>query len=317
MVHPIDPRLAARIGSDACAGLHAAHELVSDEGEPLRVVHRDVTPHNLLISMDGHVKVTDFGVAKAYGQAQTSRVGVIKGKLAYAAPENQGEGHVDLRCDVYSMGCTLYQLLTGRRPFDATHEAELLTRILTGSYAPLNKVVPGLSPKLCAIVNKALAREPTGALSDGRTDAPCTRRMACRLGADCPPLSGRRRPARPPGPDRSRTQRGDTSSLGEVSTAIAWRRIFPLLRPAASLPGPPWATDLDPLAQPGLAVFVEQLGPPAASPSSAQVPAPPAYLAASVGDTIDMLVYGVDTRDDTTLQYPWRLRMPRDDQLSG
>ena len=80
MVCPIEPRLAARIGSDACAGLHAAHELVSDEGEPFRLVRRDVTPHNLLISINGHLKVTDFGVAETKGQAQTSRSRRHKGK---------------------------------------------------------------------------------------------------------------------------------------------------------------------------------------------------------------------------------------------
>src|SRR5580704_10867969 len=85
---PIEPRIAARIAAEACAGLHAAHELCDDQGRPLNVVHRDVSPHNILVSIEGTVKVTDFGVAKAMGQSHQATVaGQIKGKIAYMAPE--------------------------------------------------------------------------------------------------------------------------------------------------------------------------------------------------------------------------------------
>src|SRR5579872_6472081 len=85
---PIEPRIAARIIADACAGLHAAHELTDDDGRLLNVVHRDVSPHNILVSLEGTVKMTDFGVAKALGQThQETAAGQVKGKVAYMAPE--------------------------------------------------------------------------------------------------------------------------------------------------------------------------------------------------------------------------------------
>jgi serine/threonine-protein kinase len=112
---PIEGRLAARIVADACAGLHAAHELTDEADRPLGVVHRDVSPHNLLVSVDGTTKITDFGVVKAAGQIhQTTRAGEIKGKLAYMAPEQVSGGFVDRRADVFAMGCVLYHVAVGR-----------------------------------------------------------------------------------------------------------------------------------------------------------------------------------------------------------
>jgi serine/threonine-protein kinase len=157
----IGPALAARVVADACAGLHAAHELLDREGRAMHVVHRDVSPHNILLTLDGNVKVTDFGVAKAQGQIhQTTRSGEIRGKLAYMAPEQINASPIDRRSDVFGMGCVLYEASTGRQPFRGDNEARLIRAVLDGSYEPLEQVVSGFPRSLGAIVERALDPRP-------------------------------------------------------------------------------------------------------------------------------------------------------------
>jgi hypothetical protein len=156
----LDPRLAARVAADACAGLHAVHELTDDFGQPLHVVHRDVSPHNILVSLQGVVKVTDFGVAKARGQLhQTTHPGEVKGKLAYMSPEQVVGASVDRRADIYSLGCVLYEMTMGKPPFRAEHDAHLLQAVLGGKYETLNFVAQN-EPALRHIIEKALAPRP-------------------------------------------------------------------------------------------------------------------------------------------------------------
>jgi serine/threonine-protein kinase len=118
--------LAVSIVADIAAGLHAAHETRGDDGELLGVVHRDVKPQNVLVSQTGHVKLIDFGIAKARGTANRSHTGSIKGTLRYLAPEQARAGDVDRRADVYSLGITLWEMLTGRRLFQTDSDLELL-----------------------------------------------------------------------------------------------------------------------------------------------------------------------------------------------
>jgi serine/threonine-protein kinase len=158
---PIDPRIAARILADAAAGLHAAHNLTSDEGKPLEVVHRDVSPHNLLVSMDGNVKVTDFGVAKAIGAShEATRAGQIKGKLAYMSPEQAAGGAVDRRSDVFSLGCVLYEATTGKKPFRSEGDNQVLRELVKTSFPPPTRMVQGYPFELERIVLRALAAQP-------------------------------------------------------------------------------------------------------------------------------------------------------------
>src|SRR5262245_48880075 len=104
------PALAARVLAKVAAGLHAAHELEDDDGKRMEVVHRDVSPQNVLISRSGQVKLTDFGVAKAYGQLhRPTETGELKGKIAYMAPEQVTTLEVDRRTDVFALGCVLYE----------------------------------------------------------------------------------------------------------------------------------------------------------------------------------------------------------------
>jgi serine/threonine-protein kinase len=157
---PIRPRIAARIVADACAGLHAAHELIGDDGRPLDVVHRDVSPHNLLMSTDGTVKITDFGVAKAIGKSHMTIAGQLKGKLAYMAPEQLTGGAVDRRTDVFALGCVLYEITTGKRPFHGEHDPQVMSAIMMGQYEPPGTVIPGYPHELAIVVMRALSNEP-------------------------------------------------------------------------------------------------------------------------------------------------------------
>jgi len=159
---PVRPRIAARIVADACAGLHAAHELVGDDGRPLGVVHRDVSPHNILITSDGVVKVTDFGVAKALGKSHMTMAGQLKGKLAYMAPEQLTGGPVDRRADVFALGCLLYEITTGQRPFQGEHDPQVMTAIVLGRYEPPAAVMQNYPHELSIIVMRALANDPAG-----------------------------------------------------------------------------------------------------------------------------------------------------------
>ena len=121
--------LAVRIVKQAASGLHAAHELCDEAGAPVGLVHRDVSPQNILVGYDGSVKVIDFGVAKASSNMQRTNVGQIKGKVAYMAPEQAVGDPVDRRTDVFALGVVLYQLVTGKHPFRADNEFATLARL--------------------------------------------------------------------------------------------------------------------------------------------------------------------------------------------
>lgn len=155
----IDARVAARILADACAGAHAAHELTDEDGRQLGVVHRDLSPHNVLLSADGVVKVCDFGVAKALGQLheQTS-AGQLKGKISYMSPEQITGGAIDRRSDVFSLGVVLYEATTGRRAFVGEPLA-VLNAVIDGRFVPPEQARPDYPAGLAAIVRRSLAHE--------------------------------------------------------------------------------------------------------------------------------------------------------------
>ena len=158
---PIDPRIAARIAADACAGLHAAHELVDEDGRLLNVVHRDVSPHNILVSLDGTVKVTDFGVARAVGQShEATDAGQIKGKVAYMAPEVIAAVAFDRRSDIFAMGCVLYEMATGTLPFRGGNDPQVMQAVIKGVYQPPSAIIRGFPIELAGIIDRALAVEP-------------------------------------------------------------------------------------------------------------------------------------------------------------
>jgi serine/threonine-protein kinase len=153
--------VALRIVADACAGLHATHELHGEDGRPLQVVHRDVSPQNLLISVRGTTKLIDFGVAKANARSsEETAAGTLKGKIEYMAPEQAQGAALDRRADVYSLGAVLYELLAGRPVFitDDGRQLAALHDLMTG--APYTPLPPSIPPVVRQIVDRALARDP-------------------------------------------------------------------------------------------------------------------------------------------------------------
>jgi serine/threonine-protein kinase len=159
--------LALRIVERAASGLHAAHELRDDTGQPLGLVHRDVSPQNILVGYDGTVKVIDFGIAKAAANMQRTRMGQIKGKVPYMAPEQASGERVDRRTDVFALGVVLYQLVTGKHPFRGESEFATLARIRDQDPAPPPRsLVPNLPPALDAVMLKALAKDRDDRFSD-------------------------------------------------------------------------------------------------------------------------------------------------------
>ena len=153
---------AVKIASFLCEALHYAHELRDGDGQPLNLVHRDVSPHNVLVSFDGAVKLTDFGIAKATTQVVKTQVGTLKGKLRYMAPEQAEEALVDRRADIFSIGILLYEMLAGVRPFDGVNEFDILEKLLYKPHAPLNNIVENIPFELTSIVDKALQKDPAG-----------------------------------------------------------------------------------------------------------------------------------------------------------
>jgi len=164
----LDRRISAQIVAHVASGLHAAHELRDECGVPLDIVHRDVSPHNVLISRDGHVKVTDFGVAKAIGSAreQTS-AGQIKGKPGYLSPEQARCEPLDRRSDIFSLGVLLYVATVNGHPFRAPgqNKRQQILNLLADHVTPPSAVVPEYPKGLEAIVLKAIQHDPNDRFS--------------------------------------------------------------------------------------------------------------------------------------------------------
>jgi len=141
-------------------GLHAAHEARTEHGEPLSIVHRDVSPQNVLVGVDGVPRVLDFGVAKAAFRAQSTRDGQIKGKIAYMPPEQIRAEQVDRRCDVYAAAAVLWEAVTRARLYKAESDAALLAKVLFEPPPLPSAFVPDIPPELERIIMRGLAREP-------------------------------------------------------------------------------------------------------------------------------------------------------------
>lgn len=158
----LDVRVAAQIVAHVASGLHAAHELSDESGTPMQLVHRDVSPQNILISRKGQVKVADFGVAKALGGSrEATAVGKVKGKLSYMSPEQAQGRLLDRRSDIFSLGVVLYLATTGVHPFRRAGESreDLLLRLLTDEVTPPSQLVSNYPPELEAIVLGAMCHE--------------------------------------------------------------------------------------------------------------------------------------------------------------
>ncbi|MFZ5471255.1 MAG: serine/threonine protein kinase [Myxococcota bacterium] len=153
--------LVCRVIMDACAGLDYAHKKADPAGKPLNIVHRDISPQNILVTFEGGVKIVDFGIAKAADQATVTRSGVLKGKYAYMSPEQaSGQRKLDHRTDIFALGIVLYELLTGTRLFKRANDIQTLNAVTECDVSPPSTVSDRVPADLDPVVMRALAKNP-------------------------------------------------------------------------------------------------------------------------------------------------------------
>lgn len=157
---PFPIPVACYLAHEICKGLSYAHELTDRSGMPLGLVHRDVSPPNILVTKHGEVKIVDFGLAKASSCLEPSEPGIIKGKLAYLSPEAALGEDVDCRTDIFAVGIILWELLAARRLFTADRDAQVVYKVQAANIPPIAQVNRAVPPELAAIVHRALARDP-------------------------------------------------------------------------------------------------------------------------------------------------------------
>lgn len=154
--------IAVKVVADACAGLHAAHEVTDEDGNPVGLVHRDISPQNILVGYDGRVKLVDFGVAKMAGRvSETTHTGHAKGKPPYMSPEQALGKAIDRRTDLFALGIVLYQMATGRHPLRGENDVATLHNIVSDQpVLPPGVFDPDFPPKLERTILRALERNP-------------------------------------------------------------------------------------------------------------------------------------------------------------
>jgi serine/threonine-protein kinase len=155
----LPPPIAARLIAAACEGLHYAHTRKDNLGNPLNIVHRDVSPSNILVTYEGGVKVVDFGIAKAESHSTKTEAGKLKGKFSYMSPEQIRAMPLDARSDVFALGIVLYEILVGRRLFKRDNELAIMQDILEGEVRPASELRPDVPPALDEILDKALQKD--------------------------------------------------------------------------------------------------------------------------------------------------------------
>jgi hypothetical protein len=156
----VDTKVAVRVVLDALAGLHAAHELKDENGKPLGIIHRDISPHNVLLGCDGRVRLTDFGIAKAEDRVQVTRTHEVKGKLAYLAPERIDRRRICTKqSDVFSMAVVLWECLAGRRLFRGEEAIDTLQEVMNAPIPRLRQLGAQVPPSLDDAIARGLARD--------------------------------------------------------------------------------------------------------------------------------------------------------------
>jgi serine/threonine-protein kinase len=160
--------IACSIMAGVLHGLHAAHEARDERGEPLGIVHRDISPHNVLVGTDGTARIVDFGVAKATGRLQTTREGQLKGKLTYMAPELFGGARPERQVDIYAAAVVLWEAIVGRRLFAGETDADTVGRILGNKVEPASRHVAGVPPELDAVILRGLNADPAQRFATAR-----------------------------------------------------------------------------------------------------------------------------------------------------
>jgi len=156
---PLPVELALYVVVEVCRALSYAHNQTV-KGQPMGIVHRDVSPQNVLVSDQGEVKLTDFGIAKAKTKTEQTSIGVVKGKIAYMSPEQASGGELDHRSDLFSLGICLYSMATGKMPFEGGAPMEVMVRIQAGDFTPPDKVNKKIGKELSQVIQKAMALKP-------------------------------------------------------------------------------------------------------------------------------------------------------------
>jgi len=166
----IPHHISAQIIHDAALGLAHAHRARDVEGAPMNIVHRDISPQNIMVRTDGVTKVVDFGIAKAANRVNKTATGLVKGKLGYMAPEQIKDAGVDPRCDLYSLGIVFWEMLAGKRYMakGGRNELDVLRAMITEEPAPLSSLIPDIEPSLEDIVVKMTRLEPNKRFPDGK-----------------------------------------------------------------------------------------------------------------------------------------------------
>jgi eukaryotic-like serine/threonine-protein kinase len=154
----IPPQHASYICAEIASGLHAAHSAVDSQHHPLRIIHRDVSPSNIIVSYAGEAKLCDFGIAKATLSRVQTRTGVIKGKVKYMSPEQALGRKLDHRSDIFSLGASMYEMLTRLPPFVASNEMDLLIKVRDAKYRPIRELEPSVPAELASICDRCLTR---------------------------------------------------------------------------------------------------------------------------------------------------------------
>jgi len=165
---PLPVQLCVRIMRDVASGLAAAHALTSDDGAPLALVHRDVSPQNILIGFDGVVRLTDFGIAKAYGRLTDTTTGILKGKISYMAPEQLSFAPVDHRTDLFAFGVVLFEMLAGKRLYHGEDVSTTARRIMNAPVPDIDDYRDDVPPRVVELLFSLLAKRPDHRPNDAR-----------------------------------------------------------------------------------------------------------------------------------------------------
>jgi eukaryotic-like serine/threonine-protein kinase len=163
----LDPRLIAKLMAQVCEGLHAAHELRDEKGTPLNLVHRDISPENILLARSGAVKVADFGIARIEREVQLTAVDTFRGKIGYASPEQIMGEPVTRQADVWAIGVTMFELLTGQKPFATETEAELASATVHRTPRRVDELRPDCPIALVELVDRCLSKDLARRWPDG------------------------------------------------------------------------------------------------------------------------------------------------------
>jgi serine/threonine protein kinase len=180
---PIPATLASGIVSQVCDGLDYAHKLTDETGKPLGIVHRDVSPQNIIVLFSGGVKLVDFGIAKAASKTHKTSIGMFKGKLAYMSPEQCLGKPVDNRSDLFSLGTVFWELLAQRRLFKGDSKLSVMESIVSGEIPPLRKYKPDLSVELESITLQALQKDPNKRFNNAKEMGAAIQGYLRRIGA--------------------------------------------------------------------------------------------------------------------------------------